>query len=66
MFTFFTIVFGVVWAAASFLIFFKLWDGIGPLVLEVTKNHVLQLAAMIILYLIIFGIPMKIWFWLFG
>ena len=33
MFTFFSIVFGLIWAVASFLLLFKVWDGLGPIVL---------------------------------
>lgn len=66
MFTFFTIVFGVVWAGVSLLLLFKVWDKIGPIVLNVSKNHIVQGAAMVITFLVIWGIPMRLWFKLFG
>ena len=34
MFTFFTIVFAIVWAVVSFILLFKVWDNIGPIVLK--------------------------------
>ncbi len=66
MFTFFTIVFGLVWAGVSFLLLFKVWDKIGPAVLNLSKSHIVQGAAMVITFLIIWGIPMKLWFKIFG
>lgn len=66
MFTFFTIVFGLVWAGVSLLLLFKAWDKIGPIVLNFSKNHIVQGAAMVITFLVIWGIPMRLWFKLFG
>ena len=66
MYTFFSIVFGIIWAIASFVLLFKVWDKIGPVVLSMSKSHVVQVAAMIIVYAVIFGIPAKICCWLFG
>ncbi len=66
MFTFFSIVFGVIWAIASFVLLFKAWDVIGPVVLGISKSHIFQAAAMIITYLIIFGIPARLWCKIFG
>ncbi len=66
MFTFFTIVFAVIWAGISFLLLFKVWDKLGPIVLNFSKSHIVQGAAMVITFLIIFGIPLRLWFKLFG
>lgn len=66
MFTFFSIVFGLIWAVASFLLLFKVWDGIGPIVLNISKSHIVQATAMIITYLVIFGIPAWLWMKIFG
>ena len=49
MFTFFTIVFGLIWA-----------------VLSISKSHVVQMAAMAIVWLVIFGIPAWLWMKIFG
>ena len=46
MFTFFTIVFAIVWAVVSFILLFKVWDNIGPIVLSFSKSHIVQLLAM--------------------
>ena len=40
MYTFFSIVFGLIWAVASFLLLFKVWDVLGPIVLGISKNHI--------------------------
>ena len=39
MFTFFTIVFAIVWAVVSFILLFKVWDNIGPIVLSFSKSR---------------------------
>ena len=46
MFTFFTIVFAIVWAVVSFILLFKVWDNIGPIVLSFSKSHIVQLLAL--------------------
>ena len=46
MYTFFSIVFGLIWAVASFLLLFKVWDVLGPIVLGISKNHIVQALAM--------------------
>ena len=56
MFTFFTIVFAIVWAVVSFILLFKVWDNIGPIVLSFSKSHIVQLLAMAIIFLIIWGV----------
>lgn len=66
MYTFFSIVFGIIWAVCSLLLLFKVWDKIGPVVLSMTKSHAVQVVAMVIVWGIIFYIPAKIWMWLFG
>ena len=66
MFTFFSIVFGLIWAAASFVILFKVWDVLGPIVLGISKNHIVQMATMILTYGVIFGIPAWLWCKIFG
>ena len=50
MFTFFTIVFAIVWAVVSFILLFKVWDNIGPIVLSFSKSHIVQLLAMAIIF----------------
>lgn len=66
MYTFFSIVFGLAWAVASFGLLFKVWDVIGPMILGFSKSHVVQVAAMVITWLIIFGIPAWLWTAIFG
>ena len=66
MFTFFSVVFGILWAIASFVLLFKVWDGIGPVVLNISKSHIVQMAAMIIVYLVIFSVPAWLWMKIFG
>ena len=66
MFTFFTIVFAIVWAVASFILLFKVWDNIGPIVLSFSKSHIVQLLAMAIIFLIIWGVPGWLWMKIFG
>lgn len=61
MFTFFTIVFAIVWAVVSFILLFKVWDNIGPIVLSFSKSHIVQLLAMAIIFLIIWGVPGWLW-----
>ena len=61
MYTFFSIVFGLIWAVASFLLLFKVWD-----VLGISKNHIVQAAALVITYIVIFGVPAWCWVKLFG
>ena len=56
MYTFFSIVFGLIWAVASFLLLFKVWDVLGPIVLGISKNHIVQAAALVITYIVIFGV----------
>ena len=58
--------FGLIWAVASFLLLFKVWDGLGPIVLGISKSHFVQAAAMIITYLVIFGVPAWLWCKIFG
>ncbi len=53
MYTFFSIVFGLIWAVASFLLLFKVWDVLGPI-------------ALVITYIVIFGVPAWCWVKLFG
>ena len=66
MFTFFTIVFAIVWAVVSFILLFKVWDNIGPIVLSFSKSHIVQLLAMAIIFLIIWGVPGWLWMKIFG
>ena len=66
MFTFFSIVFGPFWAVAGFPLLFKGWDGLGPSGLGIPKSHFVQAAAMIITYLVIFGVPAWLWCKIFG
>lgn len=66
MYTFFSFVFGLIWAVASFLLLFKVWDVLGPIVLGISKNHIVQAAALVITYIVIFGVPAWCWVKLFG
>ena len=66
MFTFFTIVFAIVWAVVAFILLFKVWDNIGPIVLSFSKSHIVQLLAMAIIFLIIWGVPGWLWMKIFG
>lgn len=66
MFTFFTIVFAIVWAVVSFILLFKVWDNIGPIVLSFSKSHIVQLLTMAIIFLIIWGVPGWLWMKIFG
>lgn len=66
MFTFFTIVFAIVWAVVSFILLFKVWDNIGQIVLSFSKSHIVQLLAMAIIFLIIWGVPGWLWMKIFG
>ena len=66
MFTFFTLVFAIVWAVVSFILLFKVWDNIGPIVLSFSKSHIVQLLAMAIIFLIIWGVPGWLWMKIFG
>ena len=66
MFTFFTIVFAIVWAVVSFILLFKVWVNIGPIVLSFSKSHIVQLLAMAIIFLIIWGVPGWLWMKIFG
>ena len=66
MFTFFTIVFAIVWAVVSFILLFKVLDNIGPIVLSFSKSHIVQLLAMAIIFLIIWGVPGWLWMKIFG
>ena len=66
MFTFFTIVFAIVWAVVSFILLFKVWDNTGPIVLSFSKSHIVQLLAMAIIFLIIWGVPGWLWMKIFG
>ncbi len=66
MFTFFTIVFAIVWAVVSFILLFKVWDNICPIVLSFSKSHIVQLLAMAIIFLIIWGVPGWLWMKIFG
>ena len=66
MFTFFTIVFAIVWAVVSFILLFKVWDNIGPIVLSFSKSHIVQLLAMAIIFLIIWGVPGWLWMKILG
>ena len=36
---------------------FKVWDVLGPIVLGISKNHIVQAAALVITYIVIFGVP---------
>ena len=66
MFTFFTIVFAIVWAVVSFIILFMVWDNIGPIVISLSKSHIVQLLALAIIFLIIWGVPGWLWMKIFG
>lgn len=66
MFTFFTIVFAIVWAVVSFILLFKVWGNVGPIVLSFSKSHIVQLLAMAIIFLIIWGVPGWLWMKIFG
>ncbi len=66
MFTFISFVLAVIWAIASLILLFKVWDSIGPVVLAISKSHVWQLAAMIIVWLVIFGVPAWLYMKIFG
>ncbi len=66
MFAFITVVLAVIWAVVSFLLLFKVWDSVGPVVLGLSKSHVVQAAAMIIIFLVIWGIPGWLYMKLFG
>ena len=64
MFTFITIVLALIWAIASFI---KVWDNIGPAVLSMSGgSHAVQLLAMAIVFLAIWGIPGWIYMKIFG
>ena len=67
MFTFITIVLALTWAIASFILLFKVWDNIGPAVLSMSGgSHAVQLLAMAIVFLAIWGIPGWIYMKIFG
>ncbi|MDO5531157.1 hypothetical protein [Sutterella sp.] len=66
MFTFITIVLAILWAIASFVLLFKVWDSVGPAVLSISSSHVVQLLAMAIIFLAIWGIPGWLWMKIFG
>ena len=67
MFTFITIVLALIWAIASFILLFKVWDNIGPAVLSMSGgSHAVQLLAMAIVCLAIWGIPGWIYMKIFG
>ena len=67
MFTFITIVLAPIWAIASFILLFKVWDNIGPAVLSMSGgSHAVQLLAMAIVFLAIWGIPGWIYMKIFG
>lgn len=66
MYTFFSVVFGIIWALASFVLLFKVWGKVGPMVLNISKSHIVQLLCMLIIWLVIFMIPTRIWIGLFG
>ena len=51
MFTFFSIVFGLIWAVASFLLLFKVWDGLGPIVLGISKSHFVLVQDLRVIFL---------------
>ncbi|MFR6359700.1 MAG: hypothetical protein ACLUNV_08830 [Sutterella wadsworthensis] len=38
----------------------------GPIVLGISKNHIVQAAALVITYIVIFGVPAWCWVKLFG
>lgn len=67
MFTFITIVLALIWAVVSFILLFKVWDNIGPAVLSMSGgSHAVQLLAMVIVFLAIWGIPGWIYMKIFG
>ena len=66
MFTFFTIIFALVWAGVSFLLLFKVWDTVGPMVLAISKSHFVQVLAMLIIFGVIWGVPGWLWMKIFG
>lgn len=66
MFTFISVVLGIIWAIISLVLLFKVWDKLGPVVLSISNNHIVQIVAMIIVYGVIFGIPVRIWSWLWS
>ncbi len=66
MFTFISIVLAILWALASFMLLFKVWDAVGPIVLSISKSHFVQILAMLIIFLVIWGVPGWIWMKLFG
>lgn len=66
MFTFISVVLGIIWALISLVLLFKVWDKIGPAVLSMSNNHIVQVAAMVIVYAMIFYIPVRIWCWLWS
>ena len=67
MFTFITIVLALLWAIASFILLFKVWDNIGPAVLSMSGgSHAVQLLAMAIVFLAIWGLPGWIYMKIFG
>ena len=67
MFTFITIVLALIWAVASFILLFKVGDIIGPAVLSMSGgSHAVQLLAMAIVFLAIWGIPGWIYMKIFG
>ena len=67
MFTFITIVLALIWAVVSFILLFKVWDNIGPVVLSMSGgSHAVQLLAMVIVFLAIWGIPGWIYMKIFG
>ena len=66
MFTFFSVVLAIIWAVVSLFLLFKVWDGIGPVVLAISKSHIVQLLAMAIVFLVIWGIPGWLWMKIFG
>ena len=57
----------LIWAVASFILLFKVWDNIGPAVLSMSGgSHAVQLLAMAIVFLAIWGIPGWIYMKIFG
>lgn len=66
MFTFISIVLCVIWALASFMLLFKVWDAVGPIVLSISKSHIVQLLAMALIFGVIWGVPGWLWMKLFG
>lgn len=66
MFTFISTVLGILWFIASVVLFSKAWSGVGPVVLSITKSHVGQILAMLIVFGAIFGIPCWLYMKIFG